>query len=119
MLCLLNFFFENGGMDDDFELVGDNVSLTDSRDNYCGTEVVEVEFYEDWAEQFVEKLNDEPSLLPATGMVGLVFPEGMSSNQAHKIFNQVTTINDPNDRLCTCGSSQAWVNCSSGSNYCG
>lgn len=51
------FFFENGGMADGYELVGDNVSLTDSRDNYCGTDAVEVEFYEDWAEQFVEELN--------------------------------------------------------------
>lgn len=62
--------------------------------------------------------DDEPSLLPATEMVGLVLPEGMSGNQAHKIISQVTK-NDPNDRLCICRSNQAWVNCSSGSNYCG
>jgi hypothetical protein len=62
--------------------------------------------------------DDEPSLLPATGMVGLVLPERMSGNKAHKIISQVTT-SDPSDRVCTCGSSQSWVNCSSGSNYCG
>lgn len=51
------FLFENGGMNDGFELVGDNVSLTDSRDNYCGTDEDCEDFYEEWAEQFIEELN--------------------------------------------------------------
>lgn len=52
------FVFENGGMNDSFELVGDNVSLKDSRDNYClNDEDSYEEFYEEWAEQFVEELN--------------------------------------------------------------
>ena len=52
------FVFENGGIDDGFELVGDNVSLTDARDNYClNDEDSCEEFYEEWAENFVEKLN--------------------------------------------------------------
>ena len=51
------FVFDNGGMADDYELVGNNVSLTDSRDNYCGTDEDCENFYEEWAEQFVEELN--------------------------------------------------------------
>jgi hypothetical protein len=30
--------------------------------------------------------DDEPSLLPATGMVGLMLPKGISGNQAHKLL---------------------------------
>jgi len=51
------FIFDNGGMADNYELVGDNVSLTDSRDTYCGTDEDCEDFYEEWAEQFVEELN--------------------------------------------------------------
>jgi hypothetical protein len=51
------FLFENGGMDDSYELVGNNASLTDSRDNYCGTDEGCEDFYEEWAEQFIEELN--------------------------------------------------------------
>lgn len=51
------FIFENGGMDGDFDLVGDNVSLVDARDNYCGTDEDCENFYEKWTERFVKKLN--------------------------------------------------------------
>lgn len=51
------FAFENGGLLDDYELVGDNVSLTDSRDNYCGTDEGCEEFYEEWVLDFLQTLN--------------------------------------------------------------
>jgi hypothetical protein len=41
------FLFENGGMGDNFQLVGNNASLTDSRDNYCGNEEDCEDFYEE------------------------------------------------------------------------
>lgn len=51
------FVFENGGMADDYELVGSNESLTDSRDNYCGTDEGCEDFYEEWAQNFIQELN--------------------------------------------------------------
>lgn len=51
------FMFDNGGMNDDCELVGGNASITDARDNYCGTDEDCEDFYEEWAEQFVGELN--------------------------------------------------------------
>lgn len=53
------FVFENGGMADEYELVGDNVSLTDSRDNYCGTDEGCEDFYEEWAIDFLQTLNEQ------------------------------------------------------------
>ena len=49
--------FENGGMLDDYELVGNNISIIDSRDNYCGNDENCKNFYEEWAEQFIAELN--------------------------------------------------------------
>ncbi|MEG4484828.1 hypothetical protein [Microcoleus sp. D2_18a_B4] len=53
------FVFENGGMADGYELVGDNVSLTESRDNYCDTDEGCEDFYEEWAIDFLQNLNEE------------------------------------------------------------
>jgi hypothetical protein len=51
------FAFDNGGMLDDYDLVGDNVSITNARDNYCGTDDDCENCYEEWAERFIEELN--------------------------------------------------------------
>jgi len=51
------FVFENGGLLDEYELVGDNASLTNSRDNYCGTDEGCEKFYEEWAIGFIQTLN--------------------------------------------------------------
>jgi hypothetical protein len=52
------FIFDNGGMVDNFECVGNNQFLTDSRDEYCGTEEGCEEFYEEWAIHFLNELNE-------------------------------------------------------------
>lgn len=51
------FIFENGGMLDNFESVGNNQFLSDSRDEYCGTDEDCDSFYEEWAEDLIWKLN--------------------------------------------------------------
>jgi hypothetical protein len=51
------FVFDNGGMNDDYELVGNNIFITDARNGYCDTDEGCEDFYEEWAEQFVEELN--------------------------------------------------------------
>ena len=50
------FLFDNGGINDDYELVGSNAAITDSRDEYCGTDADCEDFYEEWVEQFIEEL---------------------------------------------------------------
>jgi hypothetical protein len=50
--------FENGGLLDDYQPVGNNQLLTDSRDIYCGTDEDCENFYEEWAIDFVQSLND-------------------------------------------------------------
>lgn len=53
------FAFENGSLLDDYELVGNNEFLTDSRDNYCGTDENCEDFYEEWAIDFLQSLNEQ------------------------------------------------------------
>lgn len=53
------FIFENGGVLDRFELVGNNEFLTNSRDEYRGTDEDCEDFYEEWAENLIETLNSE------------------------------------------------------------
>lgn len=53
------FVFDNGGMLDDYELVGNNMFISDSRDKYCGTDEDCEEFYEEWAINFLQDLNEE------------------------------------------------------------
>ncbi|HEY9824882.1 MAG TPA: hypothetical protein V6D19_05500 [Stenomitos sp.] len=49
--------FENGGLLDNSEYFSNNESTTDSRANYCGTGDDEADFYEEWAEQYLEEIN--------------------------------------------------------------
>lgn len=53
------FCFENGGMVDDYEPVGNNQFITDSRDTYCGTDEGCENFYEEWAIDFLQNLNEQ------------------------------------------------------------
>ena len=50
--------FENGGVLDDYKFVGNNIAIIDARDEYCGTDEGCENFYEEWAEQFVENMNN-------------------------------------------------------------
>lgn len=53
------FIFENGGLLDEFQCVGNNESITDIRDEYCGTDEGCEDFYEEWAIEFIQTLNEE------------------------------------------------------------
>ena len=51
------FVFENGGILDDFECVGNNEAICYQRDEYCGSDEDCTLFYEEWAEGFIHGLN--------------------------------------------------------------
>lgn len=53
------FIFENGGILDNFECVGNNQSITDDRDEYCGMDENCEYFYQEWAENFIQTLNEQ------------------------------------------------------------
>jgi hypothetical protein len=49
--------FDNGGLLDDCEFFTSNESICDARANYCGQDDDAEEFYEEWAEQYIEEMN--------------------------------------------------------------
>jgi hypothetical protein len=52
--------FENGGLLDDCCYFGNNESIVDSRDNYCGCDDDDASyFYEEWVSSYIDEVNNE------------------------------------------------------------
>jgi len=49
--------FENGGLLDECLLFANNESVLESRANYCGLDEEASEFYEEWAEQYIDEMS--------------------------------------------------------------